>query len=133
MSEPDTDYFSSLRGEKHMSLTTFRRNGEPVATPIWFAEVAGCLYVRTAGHFKKLERIAEDPSVTVAPCTENGEVTGAVLTGVARILSDSDPVIEAADAALNRKYPAERPAMTQLLADNGWPGIYVEVRAPAAT
>ena len=131
MSDTDTAYFASLRGEKHMSLATFRANGEAVPTPIWFAEVDGCLYVRTAGHFKKLERIAKDPSVTVAPCTENGEVTGTELAAVARILGNDDEAIESADAALEGKYPDERPAMTQLLADNGWTGVYVEVRAPA--
>lgn len=123
-------YFASLGGEKHMSLTTFRSNGEPVATPIWFVEILSCLYVRTAEHFKKLERIAEDPFVTVAPCSATGEVTGAPLSGMARILSTGDPAIEPANAALEDKYPDERPAMTQLLADKGWTGVYVEVRAP---
>ena len=133
MGDTDTDYFASLRGEKHMSLATFRRSGEPVATPIWFAEVGGRLYVRTAAHFKKLERIAEDSSVTVAPCTETGEVTGTSLAGRARILDSGDEAIEGANAALEEKYPEERPAMTQLLVDNGWAGVYIEVREPAGS
>ena len=113
-----------------MSLASFRTNGEPVPTPIWFAEVEGRLYVRTASHFKKLERIAQNSSVTMAPCTESGEVTGETLPGVARILSADHPGLEAADAALEARYPEARPAMTQLLADNGWTGIYVEIRPP---
>ena len=100
MGDTDTDYFASLRGEKHMSLATFRRSGEPVPTPIWFAEVGGRLYVRTAAHFKKLERITDDSSVTVAPCTETGEVTGASLAGRARILDSGDEAIEGANAAM---------------------------------
>lgn len=127
-----SDYFAFLLGEGHMSLTTFRSNGEPVATPIWFAEVEGRLYVRTASHFKKLERIAQNPTVTLAPCTENGEVTGESLPAFARILSADDSRIEAADAALEARYPHERPAMTQLLNDNGWTGIYVEIEPPSA-
>ena len=120
--------FSSLAGERHMSLATFRANGEPVPTPIWFAEVSGRLYVRTASHFKKLERIERDAAVTVAPCTESGEVTGPVVAAQARILAPGDPVVAVAEAALEAKYADVRPAMTKLLADNGWTGVYVEIQ-----
>ena len=113
-----------------MSLATFRANGEPVPTPIWFAEVSGRLYVRTASHFKKLDRIDGNAAVTVAPCTESGEVTGPTVAARARILAPEDPVIAVAEAALEAKYPDVRPAMTQLLADNGWTGVYVEISGP---
>ena len=131
MSDEDTEYFAPLRAERHMSLATFRRNGEAVPTPIWFVEVDGCLYVRTASHFKKLERIARNPRVTVAPCTDSGGVTGTECAGVARILARDDPAIEVAEAALEARYPDVRPAMTRLLADNGWTGVYVEIRPPS--
>ncbi|MDP7571598.1 MAG: PPOX class F420-dependent oxidoreductase [Myxococcota bacterium] len=124
-------YFASLDGERHMSLATFRATGEPVPTPIWFAEVGGRLYVRTASHFKKLERISRTPRVTVAPCTETGDVTGAPFPAVARILSPGDPAIAAAESALEARYPDSRPAMTQLMADNGWTGVYVEIGPPS--
>lgn len=124
------DYFAPLRGERHMSLATFRRNGEAVPTPIWFAEVDGRLYVRTASHFKKLERISRDARVTVAPCSEGGDVRGPELPALARILAPGDPAIAEADAALEARYPTERPAMTRLMQDNGWRGVYVEIRPP---
>lgn len=127
----ETEYFSWLAGERHMSLTTFRSTGEAVATPIWFAEVDGRLYVRTASHFKKLERIARDPSVTVAPCTESGEVTGTVRPAVARVLAPDDSILPVAEAALEARYADVRQAMTQLLADRGWTGVYVEIRPPS--
>jgi PPOX class probable F420-dependent enzyme len=128
---PETpDYFAPLRGERHMSLATFRRNGEAVPTPIWFAEVEGLLYVRTASHFKKLERIAHDARVTVAPCSQSGEVTGEELPALARILAPGDPAIAEAESALGARYPAERPAMNQLMQDNGWKGVHVEIRPP---
>lgn len=114
-----------------MSLVTFRATGEAVPTPIWFAEVGDRLYVRTASHFKKLERIARNPGVTVAPCTESGEVTGPSFPAVARILSAGDPAIPAAESALEARYPDARPAMTQLMVDKGWKGIYVEIVPPS--
>ncbi len=131
MDTENTEYFSWLAGERHMSLTTFRSTGEAVATPIWFAELEGRLYVRTASHFKKLERISRDPRVTVAPCTESGEVTGAARPAVACVLSSGDPILPGAEAALESRYADVRPAMTQLLVDRGWTGVYVEIRPPS--
>lgn len=124
------NYFSFLRDEKHMSLVTFRANGNAVPTPIWFAQVDSALYVRTASHFKKLERIANNPRVEVAPCTANGEVTGESVPARARILDPNDPVVVEADAALEARYSLERPAMTRLLHESGWSGVYVEIRPP---
>ena len=125
-----SDYFAPLREERHMSLATFRRNGEAVPTPIWFAEVGGRLYVRTASHFKKLERIAHDPRVTVAPCSQSGEVTGAELPARARILAPEDPVLAEIDRALETRYARERPAMNKLMHDNGWTGVFVVIEPP---
>lgn len=124
--------FSGLRGERHMSLVTFRENGESVPTPIWFVEVSGRLFVRTASHFKKLQRIAGDSRVTVAPCTESGELTGSSVSGVACILAPEDGRVAVAEAALEAKYADVRPAMTKLLDNNGWTGVYVEIRPAGA-
>ena len=125
-----TGYFAALDAERHMSLATFRATGEAVPTPIWFAALEDRLYVRTASHFKKLDRIAQNSHVQVAPCTESGELTGPPLAAVARILFPGDPEIPAAEAALEARYPEERPAMTQLLVDNGWTGVYIEIAPP---
>lgn len=111
-----------------MSLATFRKNGRPVPTPIWFAALGECLYVRTAAHFGKLKRIARDASVLVAPCTESGEVTGVSLPALARVLPAEDPLVEVAEGALQAKYAMSRLAMTELMKKNGWTGIYVEIR-----
>ena len=111
-----------------MSLTTFRKNGRPVPTPIWFAAVEECLYVRTAAHFGKLKRIARDASVLVAPCTESGEETGASLPAQARVLAADDPLVPVAEAALEAKYAPSRQAMTDLMKKSGWTGVYVEIR-----
>lgn len=115
-----------------MSLVTFRENGESVPTPIWFVEVSGRLFVRTASHFKKLQRIAGDSRVTVAPCTESGELTGSSVSGVACILAPEDGRVAVAEAALEAKYADVRPAMTKLLDNNGWTGVYVEIRPAGA-
>ena len=75
-SEPPADLFAPLRGHKYMSLTTFRRGAVPVATPVWFAEQDGKLYVTTSSTSGKVKRIRRDPIVTVAPCKANGTLLG---------------------------------------------------------
>ena len=66
-----------IQGQKYISLTTFRKTGVGVATPVWFGEEDGKLYVMTRGDMGKTKRIRNNPQVRVAPCTMRGTVTGA--------------------------------------------------------
>jgi uncharacterized protein len=93
---------SAIRGQKYISLTTFRKNGAKVATPVWFGEDGGKLYVMTLRKMGKTKRIRNNPQVTVAPCTIRGKLTGSELASTARIL----PPEEHAHArqTINRKY-----------------------------
>jgi PPOX class probable F420-dependent enzyme len=95
-----------IAGQKYVSLKTFRKSGVGVATPVWFGEEDGKLYVMTRSDMGKAKRIRNNPRVGVAPCTIRGTVTGAEFAATARIL----PVEEHARAtqAINRKYWAAR-------------------------
>jgi PPOX class probable F420-dependent enzyme len=96
------DIPSEIRGQKYISLATFRKNGEKVATPVWFGEDGNKLYVMTRSDMGKIKRIRNNPQVRVAPCTMRGKITGAEYAALARIL----PPEEHAHAreAINRKY-----------------------------
>jgi PPOX class probable F420-dependent enzyme len=96
------DIPSAIGGQKYISLTTFRKNGTKVATPVWFGEDGGKLYVMTRSDLGKTKRIRNNPQVRVAPCTMRGKVTGPEYAASARIL----PVEEHAQArqAIDRKY-----------------------------
>jgi uncharacterized protein len=91
-----------VEGQKYISLTTFRKNGVGVATPVWFGEDGGKLYVMTRSDMGKTKRIRNNPEVKVAPCTIRGRVTGTEFRARARIL----PPEEHAHArqTINRKY-----------------------------
>jgi len=97
---------STIRGQKYISLGTFRKNGAKIATPVWFGEAGDNLYVMTRSDMGKTKRIRNNPQVTVAPCTIRGKVTGPEVAASARIL----PPEEQAQArqAINRKYWAAR-------------------------
>jgi uncharacterized protein len=69
-----------LRDERYVSLTTFRRSGEPVPTPVWFVpQPDGTLLVFTGATSGKVKRLRREPRCTVAPCDARGRVHGDAL------------------------------------------------------
>jgi len=93
---------SVIRGQKYISLTTFRKNGDTIAIPVWFGEDGDKLYVMTRSDMGKTKRIRNNPQVRVAPCTIRGKVTGPEFAASARILSAQEH--PHARQAINRKY-----------------------------
>lgn len=95
-----------VQQQKYISLSTFRKTGTAVATPVWFGEEDGKLYIMTRSISGKYKRARNNPQVRVAPCTIRGVVTGPEFPATVRIL----PVGEHARArrAINRKYWAAR-------------------------
>jgi PPOX class probable F420-dependent enzyme len=91
-----------VQGQKYISLKTFRKNGTGVATPVWFGEEDGKLYVMTRGDMGKTKRIRNNSSVRVAPCTIRGVVTGPEFAATARILPPEEQA--RARQTINRKY-----------------------------
>ena len=61
---------------KYLSLTTYRRDGTPVSTPVWFVEEDGRLFVTTAADSYKAKRLRRNPAAMVAPCTARGVPKG---------------------------------------------------------
>jgi uncharacterized protein len=89
----DTDHaagFGPLESSKTALLTTFRRGGEAVGTPLSIAVADGKAYFVTASDSGKARRLADNPEVTLAPCTVGGKVTGDTVAGRARLLEPSE-------------------------------------------
>ena len=95
--------FPDLRKEQCIALTTFRKTGQAVTTPVWFAISLGTIYVETHGDAGKLKRLRHTARVTLAPCTYSGKVTGSASAGNARILTEFEERA-VASAALAKKY-----------------------------
>jgi PPOX class probable F420-dependent enzyme len=95
--------FAAFEKEPYLSLTTYRKNGEGVATPMWFVMRDGKIYMRTGIKAAKLKRIANQPRVTLQPCNGSGRrLHGSPQEGTARPLPDSD--LAWIEPALNAKY-----------------------------
>src|SRR5260370_39700012 len=95
--------FPDVGREQFNALTTVRKTGEAVTTPVWFAISLGTIYVETHADAGKLKLLRHTARVTLAPCTYSGKVTGSVSEGNARILTESEERT-AASAALTKKY-----------------------------
>jgi PPOX class probable F420-dependent enzyme len=91
-----------IQGQKYISLTTFRKSGAAVSTPVWFGEDDGKLYVKTRSDSGKYKRIRNNPQVRVAPCTMRGKIIGPEFTATARILPSED--WSRAQASIEKKY-----------------------------
>jgi len=94
---------AELDRHRYMSLATFRRNGTEVATPVWFAAVAGRLYVVSAGDSGKVKRIRNTSRARVAPCDVRGGLRGTWQDTNARVITDG-ALITRVRAALRKKY-----------------------------
>jgi len=81
---------ADLGAQRYVSITTFRRDGTPVATPVWVIGHADLLYVWTGAQTGKAKRIRRNPDVTLAPCTGRGKVTGPPVKLRAQIVQAAD-------------------------------------------
>jgi uncharacterized protein len=94
-----------LAGARNILLTTYKRDGTAIATPVHVAVAGDRAYVRTYGKAFKWRRVRNHPECVVAPCTARGRVTGDPLTVRGRVLSAGGEDARAAARALGRKYP----------------------------
>ncbi len=67
---------TDLADERYVSITTFKRDGTPVSTPVWCAGDNGSLLVFSEANSGKVKRIRHDPHVRVTPCSARGKPHG---------------------------------------------------------
>ena len=95
--------FSRLADERFLSLTTFRRSGAPVSTPVWVARDGDDLIVTTPDGSGKVKRLRHTSRVEMRPCSRRGSVAASAPT------IEGDASIEAKDRpdVFRRKYGVE--------------------------
>jgi len=75
---------------KYLSITSYKRDGTAVATPVWFVQQDGRLLVETDAATGKVKRVRRNPSVRIAECTATGRLRGEQVSAVAELLPDSE-------------------------------------------
>ena len=88
---------------KYISLSTYRRSGASVETPVWFVEMDQKLYVFTAGDSGKVKRLRNSSGARIAPCDVRGGVEGEWRSTEARLVENRS-TIERAHALFRKKY-----------------------------
>ena len=68
--------FEQFQNQDFLNLQTFRKNGEGVATPVWFVQDGKIFYVRTIANSAKVKRIHNNKKVKIMPCGSQGEPLG---------------------------------------------------------
>ncbi len=99
--------FASLQRRKYLNIETFRKNGQGVRTPVWFAEgpengAAEKLYVYSTADSGKAKRIRNNGRVRVAPCDVRGKLLGEWVEARAEIVTGAEA--EHGMQLLNKKY-----------------------------
>ncbi|WP_329620209.1 PPOX class F420-dependent oxidoreductase [Streptomyces sp. NBC_01255] len=78
---------AELATGKYLLLTTFRRDGRAVPTPVWVMLDGRTLAVWSAADAGKVKRIRNSGRVTVGPCDWRGTPIGASVPGFAEVLT----------------------------------------------
>ena len=94
--------FDPFRQSPTALLTTYKRDGTPVATPVTIAVDGDHAYVRTWESAWKAKRMRNNPDVALAPSTRRGRATGEALRARSRML-EGDEAKRAARAIARRQ------------------------------
>lgn len=124
------DLATHLGGARYLSLTTFRRSGEPVATPVWFVpQPDGSVLVYTEASSGKVKRLRHTSACSVAACDARGRIDGAVAVATGVVLDEqADEVFR----RLVRRYGWQARAFGLLARLRGRRGEAVGLRLSAA-
>jgi PPOX class probable F420-dependent enzyme len=128
---PTATDFEALREHRQALLVTFKRSGEPMATPVNHGiSDDGKVYFRSEPHVGKMKRIRHNPRVLVAPCTFRGKPLGPLAEGIARELNPPDS--ERAFELIKANWGAVMHTYERGLDVAGVPEVYVEVAPSGA-
>ncbi|TQM83628.1 hypothetical protein FHX81_6054 [Saccharothrix saharensis] len=78
-----------LAAGKYLLLTTFRKDGTAVPTPVWVAGDQGVLFAWSAADAGKVKRIRRSGDVRIGPCDVRGKPTGEQVPATARLLDQA--------------------------------------------
>ena len=110
---PDT--FLALGDQRFLLLTTFRKTGAAVSTPVWVARDGDALLASTPKDSGKIKRLRNDPRVELVPCGRFGKPKRGQhpVAAVAEILDDAASMIRVTEL-LRAKMPIEYPLVLRL-------------------
>ena len=117
----------SFVGQWAVLLTTYKRDGTPIGTPVNIAVDGNRAFVRTFDTAWKLKRIHINPEVEIAPSTWRGRPTGPAIRARARLLEGEESAY--AGRLLVRKHPILHRILVPLVHRlRGYETVHIELR-----
>lgn len=104
--------------QQFLNIETFRKNGQGVNTPVWFAQDGDRLHIWTETSSGKAKRIRRDGNVRIAPSTASGETLGEWVNTRA-IVYDSEIKLTETETLFKKKYGVVFTILSNL---NKWRG-----------
>ena len=92
-----------FENQQYMNIETFRKNGQGVKTPVWFAQDGETLRIWTQADAGKAKRIRRDGKVRIAPSTASGDPIGEWIDAHAAVL-DSPEEVKRTAGLFKKKY-----------------------------
>jgi uncharacterized protein len=94
------NYHQSFEIRKYINLLTYKKNGEPVLTPVWFIFKDNKIFIRTSNKSGKFKRIKNNKNVKFALCNIRGQIKGEWHNGFAKLEPNNRWVF----SKINEKY-----------------------------
>lgn len=94
---------SQFEKQQYINLETYRKNGETVKTPVWFAQDGNTLRVWTQADSGKIKRIRRDGKVRITPSTASGEALGEWVEAQAKVMEEAHEISQTI-SLFKRKY-----------------------------
>ena len=78
------DKLSLFLDQKYVNLETYKKDGTPVRTPVWFMIDNGIIYVMTREKTGKVKRLKNNQNIRIVPCSFTGESKSEWINGIAQ-------------------------------------------------
>lgn len=75
---------------KYINLETYKKNGKPVSTPVWFVIENNLIFIVTRSSTGKVKRLKNNPSVRIMPCGFRGGPKGNWVGGIAKFIDSEE-------------------------------------------
>jgi len=86
----NNENLKQFANQKYLNIESYRKSGQPVQTPVWFAEEGGLFYVYSLVDAGKVKRVRNNPEIKVAPCDMRGKTKGVWVAARARIGAEAE-------------------------------------------
>jgi PPOX class probable F420-dependent enzyme len=96
------DRLAQFANQRYLNMETYRKTGKPVATPLWFVDENGTLYIYSLANAGKVKRIRNNPKVRIVPSDMRGNPKGNWVEAKARLVDERGAA--EAHQLLNKKY-----------------------------